>query len=107
MALGRNGDFARPLDSRECYHIAKSVARWTWRKDAEAHAKFLARQAEKGRKGGVASGKARLAASEELRASARLMQAQDTFISHSEIARRLGVPRPTVARWLSNGEEEN
>ena len=35
-SLGRNGDFARPLDSRECYHVAKSVAKWTWRKDAEA-----------------------------------------------------------------------
>jgi hypothetical protein len=51
-SLGRNGDFARPLDARERYHVAKSVSRWTWRKDAGAQARFLARQAAKGRKSG-------------------------------------------------------
>ena len=64
-SLGRNGDFARPLDSRECYHVAKSVSRWTWHKDAEAHARFLARQAARGRKGGLASGVVRRAGSVE------------------------------------------
>jgi len=64
-SLGRNGDFARPLDSRECYHVAKSVSRWTWRKDAEAQARFLARQAARGRKGGLASGVVRRAGSVE------------------------------------------
>ena len=28
--LARNADFARPMDSRECLHIARSVAKWTW-----------------------------------------------------------------------------
>jgi hypothetical protein len=97
-SLGRNGDFARPLDSRECYHIAKSVSRWTWRKDAEAQARFLARQAAKGRKGGVASGKARLAASEDLRTSARLMAAQG--MTQVAIATELDVHVNTVAGWL-------
>lgn len=33
----RNGDFAQPMDHREIYHIAKSVAKWTWsRFDLEA-----------------------------------------------------------------------
>ena len=106
-SLGRNGDFARPLDSRECYHVAKSVAKWTWRKDAEAQARFLARQAARGRKGGLASGVVRLAAGQDLRASARLMHAQDPTMGNSEIARRLGVPRPTVIRWLREGGEED
>jgi hypothetical protein len=99
-ALGRNGDFSRPLDSRECYHIAKSVAKWTWRKDAEAQARFLARQTEKGRKGGVASGKARLAASEDLRTSARLMWAKG--MSTRKIADAIGVSKSTVDRWVSH-----
>jgi hypothetical protein len=86
-ALGRNGDFARPLDGRECYHVAKSVAKWTWRKDAEAQARFLAR----------------LAASEDLRASARLLRAQG--MNNHAIARCLGVPRSTVIRWLHEGGE--
>lgn len=102
-ALGRNGDFARPLDSRECHHIAKSVAKWTWRKDAEAQARFLARQAAKGRKGGVASGKARQAAREDLRASARLMRAQG--MTQTAIAQVLGVHRNTVLAWLQDNAQ--
>lgn len=103
-ALVFNGDFAMvggewhsrsgPLGERECYWVAKSVAKWVWQKDAGAHAKFLDRQAAKGR----ASGIARLAASENQRACARLMAAQGT--SKSEIARTLEVPRSTVVRWL-------
>jgi hypothetical protein len=31
-ALVRNGDFLHPMDGREVWHIAKSVALWTWRK---------------------------------------------------------------------------
>ena len=35
--LARNADFTRPMDSREVYHIARSVAKWTWtRFDLEA-----------------------------------------------------------------------
>jgi hypothetical protein len=97
--LLRNGDFARPLDGRERYHIAKSVAKWTWRKDADAQARFLARQAAKGKKGGVASGVARRAASEELRASARLMRLQGQ--SYQQIANVLGVSRRSVIYWCN------
>ena len=35
--MARNGDFTGPMDSREIYHIAKSVAKWTWQRfDIEA-----------------------------------------------------------------------
>jgi hypothetical protein len=35
--LSRNGDFATPMMSRECWHIAKSVAQWVWKRfDIEA-----------------------------------------------------------------------
>lgn len=35
--MARNGDFSLPMDSREIYHIAKSVAKWTWQRfDLEA-----------------------------------------------------------------------
>ena len=35
--MARNGDFTTPMDSREAYHIARSVAKWTWsRFDLEA-----------------------------------------------------------------------
>ena len=46
-----------PLDHREVHHIAKSVARWVWRRfSAEG---FAAKQAARGRIGGRASGEAR------------------------------------------------
>lgn len=33
----RNGDFMHPMDSREVFHIAKSVTKWTWQRfDLEA-----------------------------------------------------------------------
>lgn len=51
-ALTRNGDFANPLDPRECWHIAVSVAKWTWTRDSGARARFVERQRWRGRKGG-------------------------------------------------------
>ena len=30
--MARNADFGKPMDSREAFHIAKSVAKWTWTK---------------------------------------------------------------------------
>lgn len=97
-ALERNGDFRQPLDYREAYHVAASVARWTWKRDAQARAKFSARQAWKGRKGGIASGAARLAASEDKRSSARLMATQGRSLR--AIASELGVNPSTVSRWI-------
>lgn len=45
--MARNADFGCPMDSREAYHIAKSVAKWTWsRFDIEkSDAKFSKLQA--------------------------------------------------------------
>jgi hypothetical protein len=111
-ALERNGDFPKPLDGREVWHIAKSVGKWTWRHmSLEGWRRWVAKthnseiQAKRGRKGGVASGAVRLAASEQNRASARLMHAQNPALGKSEIARLLGVPRPTVVRWLQGDGE--
>lgn len=101
-ALTRNGDLTYPLDSREVYHIAKSVSKWTWRRfDLDASdARFSALQAHRGRAGGLASGVSRAAASEDKRASARLMRQAGHSIR--AIAEALGVPRATVGRWVSH-----
>jgi hypothetical protein len=95
VALQRNGDFMTPLDPREVWHIAKSVARWTWHRFdiAASDARFSALQAARGR----ASGEVRRAMSEDKRASARLMRAQG--MSVREIAEALGVPKSTVGDW--------
>jgi hypothetical protein len=54
-----NGDFKNPLDSREAAHISASVARWVWKKDADARAKFVAKQSYRGKLGGIKSGEVR------------------------------------------------
>ncbi len=47
----RNADFSRPMDSREIYQIAKSVAKWTWQRfDIEASdARFSKLQSFRGK----------------------------------------------------------
>lgn len=97
-ALNRNADFINPLDSKEAWHIAKSVTKWVWKRDPAAAAAFVHRQAFKGQLGGVASGVSRLAASEDKRASARLMAAAGR--SKVSIARELNVTDKTVRNWL-------
>lgn len=95
-ALGRNGDLLHPLDGREVWHIAVSVAKWTWRRfDIEASdARFAALQAHRGRAGGLAKGQA----NEDRRASARLMAASG--VTQAAIADELSVHINTVANWL-------
>lgn len=97
-ALQRNGDFRQPLDPREVWHVAKSVSRWTWREFTQAGRSAWA--AARGRRGGIASGKARSAASEEQRASAKLMHSQGYSVR--AIAQALGVPRSSVGDWLAD-----
>lgn len=88
-----NGEFPAPLSFNEVRHIAKSVAKWTWKHDKVAEDRFLKRQAFKGKR----SGEARLAASEDKRASARLMRAQG--MSYPQIAVSLGVSVGTAFNY--------
>jgi len=94
-------DFNLPLHESEVRAIAKSTAKWCWHRfDIQAsNERFSKLQAHRGRKGGVASGVARLAASEDKRASALLMRAQGQSIR--AIAKALGVGRSTVGDWVS------
>jgi hypothetical protein len=102
-ALERNGDLHTPLDGSEVWHIAKSVSKWTWRQFdiAASDVRFSALQSHRGQQGGKASGAVRLAASEDKRASARIMAANG--MTHGAIADELGVSRRTVLRWFESG----
>lgn len=95
-ALVRNADFITPLDGREVWHVAKSVAKWTWHRfDIEASdARFSALQAHRGR----IQAKQRWGDNEDKQCSARLMKA--TGLSLRKIADELGVALSTVQRWL-------
>lgn len=96
-ALGRNGDLLHPLDGREVWHIAKSVAKWTWRRFdiAASDARFAALQAAQRSKGG----RVRSASYEDKRASARLMAASG--LTQAGIALELGVSERSVRTWLN------
>lgn len=87
--------FSTPLPVSELRAIAKSVAKFCWRLSSEASdAKFSALQAYRGQRSGLA----RLAKSEDKRATARLLSIQGKI--QSEIAAELGVSRKTVNQWL-------
>lgn len=93
-ALVRNADFANPMDGREVWHIAKSVAKWTYRNfDVEASdARFSALQTHRI--------KQRWGNSEDKQASARLMAAAG--MTQSAIAIELDVSKRTIIRWLQS-----
>lgn len=85
-----------PLDAKECHHIAKSVALWTWNHfDIDASDR---RFRELQRIRGSAGGKKASAAYENKRANARLMWASG--MSQKAIAEKLGVTDRSVRNWL-------
>jgi len=94
--LERNGDLQNPMDGREVWHIAKSVAKWTWRKFdiAASDARFAALQAAQRSKGG----RVRSAGYEQQRAEARLMRSKG--MKQGAIALELGVSERSVRTWL-------
>lgn len=96
MAESLNTFDAR-LVGNEVKGIARSVARHVWRRFSPQG--FSQVQAARGHVGGVASGAARLAKSEDKRASAHLMSAKG--MSVRAIAAELEIGKSTVARWLS------
>jgi hypothetical protein len=98
QALSLN-TFPDPLGWNEVVGIGRSVGRWTWRNTTPAG--FRAVQAERGRRGGIASGAARRAVTEEQRSAAIVLALQG--LSNRAIAARLGVSHPTVAAWLRAG----
>jgi hypothetical protein len=96
-AMSRNGDFPNPLHHREVYHVARSVAKWVWRKFdiAASDARFSKLQAAQRSKGG----RVRSASYEGLRADARLMRARRMTLR--EIAAELDVSLSAVTEWCS------
>jgi DNA-binding CsgD family transcriptional regulator len=87
-----------PLDRRECYHIARSVAKWTWTHfDIESSdRRFSELQSYRGKMGGRP-------AMEDKQASARLLRAQG--MTQKAIAQELGVGERSVRSWLKTGKK--
>lgn len=94
--LVRNADFAHPMDGREVWHIAKSVAMWTWRRFdlAASDRRFRERQSYRG----SAGNRVKWGDNEDKQARARLMAAAGC--SSREVAAKLGVNQSTALRWM-------
>ena len=105
VAINANGAFLEPLGYKEVEQISKSVSRWVWRNHGKAYAKFIERQAMKGRKGGLVSdsshgGNARSAQYSDIRLEALKLHVMG--LSVTKIANQLGVSRPSVYAYLKS-----
>ena len=103
VAINANGAFLEPLPYSEVKATAKSISRWVWRNHGKAYAKFIERQATKGRKGGLVGdsshgGKARSAQYSDIRHEALKLHVMG--LSVTKIANQLGISRPSVYAYL-------
>jgi hypothetical protein len=92
-----NGEFTLPMSYNEVKGIAKSIARWTWKRDPFCYQEFIERQSIRGRKGGLKGGAVRSAQYAELRKQAKKLK-QDG-LSYTEVAKQLNVSRRSVIGW--------
>lgn len=93
-----NGEFTLPMSYNEVKGIAKSIARWTWKRDPFCYQEFIERQSIRGRKGGLKGGAVRSAQYAELRKQAKQLKASG--MNNTQIAKQLGVTRMTIINWL-------
>lgn len=92
-----NTQFTLPMSYNEVKGIAKSIARWTWKRDPYCYQEFIERQSIRGRKGGLKGGAVRSAQYAELRKQAKKLK-QDG-LSYTEVAKQLNVSRRSVIGW--------
>lgn len=94
-----NAQFTVPMSYNEVKGIAKSIARWVWKRDSYAYQEFIDRQTRKGALGASKGGKTRSAKYDVKRKLALRLKAQGK--NNTEIAKQLDVTRMTVFRWLN------
>lgn len=89
-----NNQFTLPMQYNEVKGVAKSIARWTWKRDPHCYSMFIERQSMKGRKGGAT----RSAQYADLRERAKHLKGNG--MNNTQIAEQLGVSRRSIINWL-------
>ena len=97
--LKLNESITEPLGYNEVRGIAKSIARYCWKRDPHCYAMFIERQTLKGRKGGLKGGKARSAQYSDLRLQAKQLHEQG--LTQVQIAQILNISTRTLRNWKS------
>ncbi len=113
-----NGQFPEPLPYSEVQSTAKSVAKWTWcNLNPQGRQALIERthtpelQAKRGRmannhaSAGVASGEARRAAREDVRAKAQLLRSKG--MTYRQIAEEMHLSLGTVNNYLNSDDGDN
>lgn len=95
-----NGEFTLPMSYNEVKGIAKSIARWVWKRDSYSYQEFIDRQTRKSKLGAAKGGSARAAKYQDKRQQAQKLKVQG--MKQKEIALELGVTDRTVRTWLQN-----
>ena len=94
--------FPEPLLFNEVRNTGNSVAKWVWNEYTKrwTDEEFSQIQAERGRRGGKASGVTRAKTNEDKRIQARLLSAKG--MSQRAIAKELAVSVGSINSWLKN-----
>jgi hypothetical protein len=89
----RNGDFPIPLPSAEVWHVAKSIANWTWNRfDVTASDKrFSERQSVRGMRKGK---------KKREQVMPTVLEMREKGVSQRQIAYQIGVNPQTIVNWL-------
>lgn len=97
LVIQHNSAFPEPLYRAEVRSIAKSISSWTWKNYTGklSDEVFSKRQAQRGKRGGLAKGQANA----EKRAAAQEMASMG--MTQRAIAAELGVAQKTISNWLS------
>src|SRR5690606_16331779 len=93
-----NSEFTAPMSYNEVKGIAKSIARWTWKRDSYCYQEFIDRQTRKSKLGASKGGTARSMQYQDKRNQVEQLKAKG--LNNTQIAKQLGVHRNSVNAWL-------
>ena len=96
--IGLNQGLTNPMTFGEVKGIAKSIARYCWKKDTYCYQEFIDRQSRKGKLGGIKGGVVRSAKYQPLRIKAKELHLKG--LSCRKIANELKVSKSVVASWI-------